>query len=96
MKKKKDQEKPSKVENSKSLMEKMAKDWKKSWDEEHNIKNKFNNDYICPHCGRCPICGRRYNEWPWYPHWKRYWWEEQPYTITLGSTNTLPIGGGIY
>jgi len=30
----------------------------------------------CPHCGRCPVCGRRtepynpYPIYPWYPTWE--------------------------
>lgn len=40
-------------------------------------KDRVDN-HVCPHCGRCPKCGRRYNdyEWPYYP-WP---YRPQPYT----------------
>lgn len=43
----------------------------------------------CPHCGRCPICGRGDNYYPWYPRLYVY-----PWTDTTSDTYT--DGGADY
>lgn len=58
--------------------------WIKEIKRELDEYNK--NPKVCPHCGRCPVCGRKYNEWPYYPPVK---WENEPiiYFYTSGSSH---------
>jgi len=59
----------------------------------------------CPHCGRCPKCGRKtgdyipytpypYNPYPWYPYpydiWYPYW-EGTSTTVTDNDTWTMGL-----
>jgi hypothetical protein len=44
----------------------------------------------CPHCGRCPVCGRREAETPYcpcYPYY-HYPWHPYPYTTNPWDTGT--------
>jgi len=29
---------------------------------------------VCPHCGRCPVCGHRHYHQPWYQPWYQPLW----------------------
>lgn len=55
--------------------------------------DKFQKEFdklnkVCPHCGRCPECGRRYNDpLPWNP-WK-YIPDHMPYVTWSDSDTSL-------
>lgn len=48
--------------------------------EETKIGLEKNNHQICPHCGRCPVCGKGSNDYlpwnpcPWYPQYPTISW----------------------
>lgn len=91
MKKKNDQEKSSKVDNSKSLIDD-SKRIMANLKAQEEYRERIGYYHICPRCGRCPHCGRIYDDWPYYPRYPYTYWEwhpAQPYTITWTSSDVL-------
>lgn len=71
-------ENKSKAENFKELLEEIEKSCGKG-------------SCVCPSCGRCPVCGKKYNEPFWYPQYPGcpfpyYPVYPQPYIITYTYT----------
>ena len=64
--------------------------------QEERIR-KANEVQVCPHCGRCPLCGRGRDdgwEWPWPIQPQPYY--PQPYTPPTyyywsGGSNTTDV-----
>lgn len=73
-------------------MDKEVKDYKealnKHLEEESRVEMHPVKD--CPHCGRCPTCGRP-NYHPWYPY--PYWYEHEPgyWTSEDGKTGNVTV-----
>ena len=49
------------------------KDYEELLKQIKEYKQEQENLHICPHCGRCPTCGR-----PYVAQWKQPYWP-QPY-----------------
>jgi len=78
----------SQIEN-KSKIKKSNKDIIDEFKKLIEEMGKLNkNNHVCPHCGRCPTCGQKYNDWfdkCWRYRYDRYW---EPYRITCTNTST--------
>lgn len=69
--------------------EKKPKDWVKEVQKQVEDAKK---EAVCPHCGRCPTCGRRYNDywdWPFRPNqpmWVGYPTDDLKYKVEWTTT----------
>ena len=51
------------------------KEFKEMLKKLREFKDTEDKPRVCPHCGRCPVCGRRYNDWFDYPRYPVITWE---------------------
>lgn len=59
-------------------------------EEFEKFKKELEKDnHVCPHCGRCPVCGRRLHE-PYYPYPDEYPspWPAYPRWYVTYTSNT--------
>jgi len=52
------------------MIDEEMKDITEAWNEAEKTRKKSN---VCPHCGRCPKCGR--SDWTYRP-WDGPYWSE--------------------